>query len=419
MKLSPKQKEFILNSTAKINIAHGAVRSGKTHCALVRFCKEAILCPDSSLYMIGASVSSIIDNAVRPIVDTLYSGYTTWQPGKHILTLGEKTIQVIGANDESAVRRIQGNTMSIVYIDEMTIIPQNFMNMLYTRLSLPHSKLFGTTNPDSPFHPVKEVIDRADGKEIYALHFSINDNPYLPPSYKQMLENMFKGLYYRRMVLGQWIMAEGAVYDCFTQKDHVTERAPTSAQYYIVGVDVGTANAFAAVVIGINQNTLPWAWVEKEYYWSPKVQGRQKTYAEFADDLDNMLEYYPVRAMYIDPAALAFIVECKRRRFPVRESDNDVINGINTVAKFLSERKLVILKECDNTIREMQGYMWDPKKVKVGRDEPLKESDHTCDALRYALHTHFGKNFGIPHKSREQILYEEERRSLLYRQRFR
>ncbi len=409
-KLSPKQQEFLLHSTAKINIAHGAVRSGKTHCTLIRFCKEAILCPDSSIYMIGASLSSIIDNGVKPIVDELYYGYTSWQPGRHVLTIGDKEIQVIGANDESAVRRIQGNTMSIVYVDEMSIIPTNFMNMLYTRLSKPHSILFGTTNPDSPYHPVKEVIDRADGKEIYALHFSINDNPYLPTTYRAMIENMFKGLYYKRFVLGMWIMAEGAVYDCFEPKEHVVRRPPTAAHYYIAGIDVGTSNPFAMVLIGVNQDVHPWFWVEKEFYWDPMVMGSQKTYAEFADDLTQMLEMYPVKAMYIDPAAASFILEMKRRRMPVKEADNDVINGIQTVSKFLSERNLVIHEDCKNTIREIQGYMWDPKKIKLGEDAPLKQNDHSVDALRYAIHSHFGKRANLQRKSHEQIMYEEELR---------
>ncbi len=39
--LSPKQLEFIVNSTAKWNLAHGSVRTGKTVGATFRFLQAA------------------------------------------------------------------------------------------------------------------------------------------------------------------------------------------------------------------------------------------------------------------------------------------------------------------------------------------------------------------------------------------
>jgi phage terminase large subunit len=56
---------------------------------------------------------------------------------------------------------------------------------------------------------------------------------------------------------------------------------------------------------------------------------------------------------------------------------DDVRNGI-----------CVICDECTNLIKEIEGYVWDPREAKKGYDEPLKENDHAIDALRYALMTH-------------------------------
>lgn len=179
--LSKKQYQFIMESSAKINIAHGSVRSGKTHASLIRFATAVMKCPDNAIYMVGNSFASIVDNGVKTLRDVLFKGVCTWQTGKQLLTIGNKEIQVIGANDESAVRRIQGNTHSLTYVDEMSTIPPNFLDMLYTRLSKAHSMLIGTTNPDSPMHPLKKMIDEQDGKYCYALHFVLDDNPSLPP----------------------------------------------------------------------------------------------------------------------------------------------------------------------------------------------------------------------------------------------
>jgi hypothetical protein len=45
---------------------------------------------------------------------------------------------------------------------------------------------------------------------------------------------------------------------------------------------------------------------------------------------------------------------------------------------------LAVHRRCRRTIDELIGYRWDPDAV---GEYPLKENDHACDALRYALHT--------------------------------
>lgn len=398
MGLSPKQFEFVKRSTAKINIAHGSVRSGKTHSSLIRFGEAALKCPDDKIIMIGKSAGSIFDNAVKPLAlddSAPFRGMCSWSPGKGVLNFCGKDIRVIGANDQSAVGRIQGSTISLAYVDEMTLLPQNFMDMLYSRLSQPWSMLIGTTNPDTPFHPLKKMVDESDGKEVYSLHFILEDNPALEDSYKKMLDRLYSGLWRRRFVLGEWCLAEGAIYDFFDRKFHVVDRPPTYAQYYIAGVDYGTSNPFAMVLLGINEEVSPSAWVEKEFYYDPKVMGRQKTDAEFAEDLELATRGYPVRVMYLDPSAESLQVELKKRKKVVKEAVNDVRPGIGTVANFMCQGDLVICKSAENLIKEIEGYTWDPKKVMLGEDAPLKVRDHACDALRYAIHTHFGNRLKI------------------------
>ena len=297
----------------------------------------------------------------------------------------------MGANDQGSVGKIQGPTLSGAYVDEMALLPQNFIDMLLSRLSKPHSKLFATMNPDSPYHPIKtNLIDRADGKDIYALHFNLDDNPILTEDFKNRLKKLYSGLWYRRFILGEWCMAEGAIYDFFDRKFHVHNRAPTFGKYYLVGVDYGTSNPFAAVLIGVNPNNSPAMWVEKEYYWDPKETGRQKTDTEFADQIQYFIEGYPVKFVYLDPSAQSMEVELKNRKLPVKQAANDVLNGIRLVARYLSQGDLVICSQAVNLIKEIEGYRWDMKKCKIGEDAPIKDRDHACDALRYAIFTHFG-----------------------------
>lgn len=377
---SAKQREFILNSTATLNLAHGAVRSGKTYSTLYRWGDFCISCPDSDLIMIGFSMETIYYNAILPFME-MFDGYCTWSSGTHILKFADKNIRCMGANDQGAVGKIQGPTLSGAYVDEMTLLPSNFVDMLISRLSRPHSKLFATMNPDGPLHPIKtNLIDKSNGTDVYSLHFNLEDNPDLPEKYKAFIKQLYSGLWYKRYILGEWCMAEGAIYDFFDRKYHTRPSAPHYAEFYIVGIDYGTTNPFAMEIIGVNQNPnySPTLWVEKEYYWDSRKMGRQKTDSELADDMERELFGLPIRAIYIDPSAASLEVELKKRGKPVKHAENDVLSGIRTVGNFIGQGDLIICQQAQQLIKEIEGYVWDPKKVKLGEDAPLKQNDHAC-----------------------------------------
>ncbi len=142
--LSPKQLEFILDSTAKWNIAHGSVRCGKTYATLFRFLQAVDQCPDSDIWMTGYTSSSIYDNAIRLIFECplfeIFRPFCTWKPGDGILLYKDKKIGTVGASNQGAIGAIQGKTYSLVYCDEMTLYPESIINMIDTRLSKSHSK---------------------------------------------------------------------------------------------------------------------------------------------------------------------------------------------------------------------------------------------------------------------------------------
>lgn len=396
--LSPKQLEFIENCTAKWNLAHGSVRSSKTVGSLWAFLHACMNCPDSQIFMVGHSSDTIYQNAIRLILETpqfaSWRQYCTWFSGKRQLKFMDKTITTLGARDEGAIGQFQGKTMSLVYCDEMTLYPESIIDMIDTRLSLPHSMGIATMNPSHPKHKLKQWIDKADAGDpnYYALHFTLDDNPYVDEVYKQRIRDSLSGVFYKRNYLGLWCLAEGAVFDFFDSKVHVVNKPPACAEYWVAGIDYGAVNPFACVLVGVNTGmrtqTGKRLWAEKEYYWDPKKKNRQKTNAEFAEDVVDFLEPYDVKSIYIDPSAAAFKVELRRRGLHVIEADNDVLGGITVLASELNRGSLSICSECKNLINEIEGYIWDPKAAERGEDEPLTKDDHATDALRYVINTH-------------------------------
>jgi PBSX family phage terminase large subunit len=390
--LSPKQIIALNDSDAFVNIYEGAVRSGKSYVSLIRFMEHVRNGPEEKYVVCGKSERTIMMNVIDPL-QSFTGGIIRYNRGMGVFYLFGKKVYVVGANDERAEGKIRGPTFAGALVDEATLLPEGFFRMLLSRLTIDGAKLFATTNPDSPFHWLKhEFIDVNSNDQAFlkTFKFVIDDNPSLSQSKKNELKRSYQGLFYKRFIEGQWVLAEGAIFDFFDHKTHVVREAITYAKYWILGVDYGTTNPFAACLIGFNDDHHPSIWVEREYYWDSKTMGHQKTDMEYAEDIKRVFNGYPLRSIYLDPAAASFEVELRRHKMPVKQAKNDVLDGIRFVSNLFTAGDLVIKKDCLNLIKEIEGYVWDSKSARDGVDRPIKVRDHAVDAMRYALFTHWG-----------------------------
>lgn len=388
LSLSEKQLKSYSESNARLNIWEGSVRSGKSFISIIRFIKELRSGAPGHAMIIGPTRDSIQRNVIVEMCTLL--GFPVPTPKSTQMVMFGRLIYFVGANDERAQRKIQGSTLAIAYVDEMSLIPYGFIKMLQSRLSVKGARLFATTNPDSPFHWLKtEFLDNQE-LDLTRWHFRIEDNPSLDDTYIKALKAEYSGLWYKRYIEGLWVLAEGTVYDFFDEENHVIPYPNKLPEYYIVGVDYGTTNPTVFTLIGYNPNHYPNIWLEKEYYYSSKEAGRQKSDTEYAEDMREFIAGKNVQGIYIDPSAASFKVELYRQGVDnIIDADNDVLNGIRFQGQLLSNGTYKICACCRNTIREYGTYVWDQKASEKGKDEPKKENDHAMDAQRYALYTHF------------------------------
>lgn len=409
MEPSALQIQSFKEADAKINIWEGAVRSGKTYISLWRFVAELAEGPEGEYVLITRTYDSFKRN-VLPELTKMIGIDAKYYKGNRELNVYGKTIHVVGADDERAEAKIRGPTFSGAYVDEITIIPESVFKMLISRCAMRGAKIFGTTNPDSPYHWLKRDY-LENNPDVKNWKFTLDDNPELRPEDREYLKRQYKGLWYQRFIEGKWVQAEGSVYDFFDDKIHVINTAPSYSSQYFVGVDYGTTNPCAFVLIGHDPQKYPNFWVEDEYYYESKIHQRQKTDTEYADDLRKFIHGRPVKAIYIDPSAVSFRVELQKQGVDnLYEANNEVVDGIRFVSKMLNNGSFKILRNCKNLIREFQSYVWDDKAAQRGEDKPKKENDHALDALRYALYTHlFGKS-GQTLSAREiDEMYQESR----------
>jgi len=375
------------------------VRSGKTFTSYYLLPLRVQYQGRGNFLLVGKTERTLRRNVIDPLRELYGESNISEIYGDGTVDLFGRKAYVVGANDERAVTKIQGIGLVYCMGDEVTTWPESFFQMLKSRLDKPGAKFDGTCNPESPYHWIKEFLD-SEGLDIKHWHFRLDDNPFLDPQFVDSLKQEYTGLWYKRYIEGLWVMAEGVIYDMFDERVHVIDQYPEATRYY-VSVDYGTGNPTVFGLFGVKGSS---AWMEREYYYDHEKQGRQKTDAEFSQDLKEFLGDIRPKAIIVDPSALSFKTQLKKDGFSsVRDADNAVLDGIRTQATMLQSGRYKIHRSCKNTIREYSGYVWDAKAQEKGEDKPVKQNDHCKDAERYFLHTIFGKQSRLNSLSKNEL----------------
>lgn len=374
-------------------ICDGAVRSGKTLCTgLSFFCWAMCSFQSRNFALCGRTIQSVRRNLLSELLPLLERmGFRCDQKVSRnmiLVRLGGRWNQfyLFGGKDESSAALIQGITLAGALLDEAALMPRSFVEQTAARCSVTGSRLWFSCNPESPAHWFyQEWVCKAEEKRALRLQFTMADNPGLSDKVRARYASTFQGAFYRRFVLGEWVAAEGLVYDFFDES-FVREVPEGPFEEWYVSCDYGTSNPTSMGLWGRKDGT--WFRV-KEYYYDGRAARRQKTDEEYADDLAALAGGRPVRAVVADPSAASFCETLRRRGWRVKKADNQVVSGIRLTARLLKSGKLVICKGCGSAVREFGLYRWDDRAA--GRDQVRKEHDHAMDEIRYFAATVAGK----------------------------
>ena len=386
----PAQREFISDfkhgKLQRINLLEGSVRSGKTYVSLIVWAMYLAKMPRDGRYMmVGHTLLSLKRNCIEPLMNMMGANMRLTDSGRRAVIFG-RSVELEGSSDERAEARIRGVTLNGAYVDELSLAPRSFFTMLLSRLSAPGARLFATTNPDGPRHWLKtEYLDR-DGLSVYRKKFLLEENPALEKAYIDSLKREYRGIFYKRFILGDWAAAQGAVYPMFDEARHGVERLP-EMRFTWIGCDIGHTNPTAFVRLGAGKDG--GIYVMDEFYHSAAQSGPMSPgqYAQalvrFAGGDGGALS---PQAVVIDPAAEGFILQMREiSDLRIRRADNAVMEGIQLVSAALDQGMLKIHLGCRHLIDEFYAYCWDEAAQRAGQDKPLKQNDHALDALRYAL----------------------------------
>ena len=365
-------------------VCDGAVRSGKTLCMGLSFFLWA--CTEfrgQRFGVCGKTISSLRRNVLTELLPKLRAiGFTvTEKRTENLVRVSFRgrtnDFYVFGGRDESSSALIQGITFAGILLDEVALMPRSFVEQACARCSITGSRLWFNCNPEGPHHWFYNTwILGAEKRECLYLHFMMEDNPSLSKQIRDRYARLYSGVFYRRFVLGQWVAAEGRVYDFFDASKAPPVPSGEFSQWYI-SCDYGTVNPASFGLWGLQDGI--WYRVS-EFYFDSKREMRQMTDAEYADALARLAGGRPISAVIVDPSAASFIALLKKRGWTVKKADNDVLSGIRRTSDLLKSGRLVICDTCTDCLRETEEYVWD---VKAGHDAVKKEHDHAMDDMRY------------------------------------
>lgn len=389
---SQKQLEVLAFPYTKYKalVCDGAIRSGKTSVMMWAFIDWAMKNFNGKRFGIcGKTVDSAIKNVVEPFLQmTLtkerYSIRFRRQDKVVEIKRGdrENVFEIFGGKDSGSYMLIQGRTLAGVFLDEVALQPQSFVEQALARCSVSGSRYWFNCNPGPPSHWFyQEWILEAKRRNALHLHFVIDDNPALDDEIKRGYHAMYSGVFYRRYILGEWCIADGLVYPMFDKAKYIATEQHSGGVYYI-SIDYGTLNPTA---MGLWQLRNGKAVMLKEYYYDGRKQKRQKTDEEYADDLEAFAEGYQIERVIVDPSAASFKETLRRRgKFAVMDANNAVLDGIRLTGSLLLAGRILFDASCENTFDEFGSYCWDEKKE---TDAVVKESDHAMDMIRYFAYT--------------------------------
>ena len=387
------------------NVAEGGKRGGKNVLITMAYCTILEKHPSRIHLIAGVSTATARLN----ILDCDGFGLKNYFKGRcregvyqnrdclYIQTAtGEKVVLISGGGKAGDEKLIKGNTYGTAYITEANECSKTFIQEVFDRtLSSPDRKIFHDLNPKAEAHWYYQDVlnfheEKLKANPKYGLnygHFTIADNMSISDDQLRAVLSTYdrKSVWYARDILGQRKMAEGLVYPMFSMEKHVVKGViPYSSRHrYYVSIDYGTVNPFAAGLWDFDPVSHKAIMIRELYYRGGSAnrtdnEGYYRLLKKLIGDIK--IEY-----IIIDPSASSMIETIEKyAEWLVVRADNDVLNGIQDVTKYLNMGLLLFHESCKETFKEFDQYSWDEES---GEDAVIKEFDHSMDMIRYFCRT--------------------------------
>ena len=386
---SPMQRAFRDGANHRWNIKTGATRSGKTWMDIAYVIPQRILSVKGKpglTVLLGNTKGTLQRNVIEPMQEIFGSKRVGSIRSDNTAEIFGERVHCLGADNKKHVDRLRGSSIKYCYGDEIVTWNPEVFDMLKSRLDKPYSIFDGTCNPEGPQHWFKKFLD--SDADIYQQAYTIEDNPFLPPSFVQALKQEYAGtVLYQRYILGLWVAAEGAIYtpwcddaDRFTKK---AERQDIVRS--IIGVDFGgNGSASAFVCIGVLRGYSGVAVLREYYHKGVTTPTTQE--ADFVRFAKECAEDYGCREVYCDSAEQTLIAGFRAAALKAglfvdikNARKGEIIDRIRFTLRLMGRGAFFVDPGCTHLREALTSAVYDSKHIT--EDKRLDDGSTNIDSL--------------------------------------
>lgn len=381
--LTKKQEEVIRNKS-RFKVLNWGRRSGKTTLFAYEALGTALTISNAHITYYAQTFGDARDIAWNIFLEVF--GEAVASKNETLLEIkvynlkgGTSLVSLKGWESVYQSGKGRGTENDLILADEVAFC-RGFMEyydkvLAPTLLTSKGRAVFGSTpNGFNDFH---KLTQRAlSSNDWYYSHATSYDNEANDPKDIERIKNEIPEDRFAQEYLADFRKLEGLVYKDFDRNIHVfNEITPIREINRIIGIDFGWTNPTAILTILVDyDNTY---WVTDEFYKTGKTM----------EDIIGYCRTLRGNSFYPDPAEPDRIEELNKAGFNIQEVSKDIEFGIQCVQRLFRTNKIKIHASCTNLIWELETYRYPEKKSNHNEPEtPVKENDHLCDALRYAVY---------------------------------
>jgi phage terminase large subunit len=401
-------------------LVSGPAGTGKTQAALLKLHLLCMSVPGLNCLVLRKTQVSLVGSTMKTFKDKVavealklnyvkYYGGSGSEPAAYRYFNGSAIM--VGGLDKR--QKYLSMEFDLILIDEAIECDSEDLDILVTRLRhgvLPYQQLILLTNPGAPSHHLKIRADTGRCKILYGRH---EDNPAywdgadwteLGRAYLDRLESL-PTIRRQRYLLGQWVAAEGLIYEDFDPAVHIAEPFPKGvppAEWdRFISVDFGFNNPFVAMWVAVSPDDRLYVYREL-YQTGMLVEDAAKQVKSLIErdsappskiicdhDAEDRatLERHTGRATIAAKKEVKVGIEAVQARLKL---DGKGFPRLYVCRNSVVRRdpRLVAAKKPTCLEEEITTYVWD-QRTQPGtenlRESPVKADDHSCDALRYAV----------------------------------
>jgi phage terminase large subunit len=377
----------------------GSAGTGKTTAILNKIYNLCMEHPRIRVAMVRKTRASLVETAlvtweqhILGYGHPMLSGASRQNRLNYVFPNGSR-INIVGMDKPD---RVLSADYDVIYVCESHELEESDAEALMSRLrngKLHYQQLIMDCNPQAESHWLFQRQAKGQLKMLTSKHqdnpayYDINTKDWTPLG-KDYLENTLgkslTGVRYKRLFLGIWCSAEGAVFE-FDRNRHITNNLPPMKRY-IVGVDWGHKDAGAMVCVGEGRDGC--------LYVVEEIMKTGQTLQYWESEAFRMMRQYGDIQFVCDPSIASHIQAFQLHGLPAIKAYNKIQIGIDLVQQRFNRDKLKVYafscKQEDFNLRdkrlptklveEIEQYVWNETK-----DAPKDGNNHALDALRYAV----------------------------------